>query len=67
MVYNNIAIASPCCPRSLYIIPGGRSQLWQVSLLPQDHGPLRVLGQGEGGRAQGRDVRVVQEVQGQVP
>ena len=41
--------------------------LWQVPLLPQDHGALRVLGQGQGWGAQGRDVRLVQEVPGQVP
>ena len=38
------------------------SGLWQVPLLSQDHGAVRVLGQGEGGGAQGRDVWLVQEV-----
>ena len=39
--------------------------LRQVPLLPQDHGAVRVLGQGQGGGAQGRDVWLVQKVQGQ--
>ena len=50
-------------PSDLCVSPGLR----QVPVLPQDHGPLRVLGQGQDRGAQGRDVRLVQEVQGQVP
>ena len=50
-------------PSDLGHSPGLR----QVPVLPQDHGPLRVLGQGQDRGAQGRDVRLVQEVQRQVP